>query len=129
MKKADQTHRSGSKRSGGIEITQCLSLRENADSTKRESATASPVSISLSKDFKVVPSSTRQPADVMVFSNPKPYHMGFYAPHPPSPKKLIDIFLSSTVHGNGGLGGPRYLPQGDFSGSVSYYRLQEPCHE
>ncbi len=95
----------------------------------RVTAQHGPVSISLSKDFKAVPSTTQQPADVMVFSNPKPYHMGFYAPHPPSPKKLIDIFLSSTVHGNGGLGGPRYLPQGDFSGSVSYYRLQEPCHE
>jgi len=38
MKKAAQTHRSGSKGSGGIKTTKCLSLRENADSTKPESA-------------------------------------------------------------------------------------------
>jgi len=38
MKKAAQPHRSGSKGSGGIKTTKCLSLRENADSTKPESA-------------------------------------------------------------------------------------------
>lgn len=46
--------------------------------------------------------------------------------------KIIDTFLSSTVHGGkGGLRGPRYLPPQPpyFNGTATYYRLQEHCHE
>ena len=100
----------------------------------RVTAQPGPISISLSKDFKAVPASERQAADVMVFSKRNPYHMGFYVPKPPVPlaPSSLATFLSATVHGNGGIGGPRYLPPSPpyFNPTtVTYYRLQEPCHE
>lgn len=87
-----------------------------------------------SPDFGPVSASQTVPGDIVVFSNPLPYHMGFIVSPPGTALTADEMVSSATEHGGiNDLGGPRSLPEYSssgketFPGTQTFYRPRVPC--